>query len=222
MLRDRADVFWLASLLNDPKLRGEAIASLAAYGASICGALSDMLLDESMPARVRRQIPRVLKSIPAQRSVDVLLTAIGHEDLSIRAAVLKALNRLRETAPDLNFENSFVTEQILKEARHYFELYAALAPFQGEQARLLARSLDYRLKCTLERLFRLLGSALPAQGNLQRLSRRFARQRRRAHGRARVPRHYARPQPQAHPYPAARRSRNAAWTAAVNSSAWSR
>ncbi len=161
VLRDRADVFWLASLLNDPKLRGEAIASLAAYGPSICGALSDMLLDESMPARVRRQIPRVLKSIPAQRSVDVLLTAIGHEDLSIRAAVLKALNRLRETNPDLNFENSFVTEQILKEARKYYELYAAMAPFQGEQARLLARSLDYRLKCTLERLFRLLGLRYP-------------------------------------------------------------
>ena len=53
VLRDRADVFWLASLINDSKLRGEAIASLAAYGPSICGALSDMLLDESLPARVR-------------------------------------------------------------------------------------------------------------------------------------------------------------------------
>ena len=133
VLRDRADVFWLASALNDPKLRGEAIASLAAYGPSICGALSDMLLDESMPMRVRRQIPRVLKNIPSQRSVDVLLAAIGYEDLSIRAAVLKALNRLRETTPNLNFDNTFVTDQILKEARHYFELYAALVPFQGNR-----------------------------------------------------------------------------------------
>jgi ATP/ADP translocase len=161
VLRDRADVFWLASLINDSKLRGEAIASLAAYGPSICGALSDMLLDESLPTRVRRQIPRVLKSIPSQRSVDVLLAAIGHEDLSIRAAALKALSHLRECAPDLNFEGSFVTDQILKEARHYYELYAAFAPFQGDQARLLARSLEYRLKCTLERLFRLLGLRYP-------------------------------------------------------------
>lgn len=161
VLRDRADVFWLTSMLNHPDLRGDAIASLAAYGAPICGALSDMLLDESLSARVRRRIPRVLRNIPSQRSVDVLLAAIGHEDLTIRAAVLKALNRLRETAPKLNFENSFVTEQILKEARHYYELYAAMAPFQGEQARLLARSLDYRLKGTLERLFRLLGLRYP-------------------------------------------------------------
>ncbi len=161
VLRDRADVFWLASMLNDPKLRGEAITALAAYGPAICGALSDMLLDESMPVRVRRQIPRVLKGIPAQRSVDVLLAAIGYEDLSIRASVLKALNRLRETAPELKFENGFVTDQILKEARHYFELYAALVPFQGEQARLLARSIEDRLKGTLERLFRLLGLQYP-------------------------------------------------------------
>jgi hypothetical protein len=161
VLRDRADLFWLASLINESKLRGEAIASLAAYGPVICGALSDMLLDETLSARVRRQIPRVLKNIPAQRSVDVLLAAIGHEDLSIRSAVLKALNHLRESAPDLNFDNSFVTDQILKEARHYYELYAALAPFQGEQARLLVRSLEDRLKRTLERLFRLLGLRYP-------------------------------------------------------------
>ncbi|HEX3877553.1 MAG TPA: Npt1/Npt2 family nucleotide transporter [Bryobacteraceae bacterium] len=161
VLRDRTDVVWLASLLNEPKMRADAIDALAAYGPAICGALSDMLLDESMPIRVRRQIPRVLKAIPAQRSVDVLLSAIGQEDLSIRSAVLKALNRLRETSSGLNFENAFVQEQILKEARYYYELYAAMAPFKGEQARLLTRSIEYRLKGTLERLFRLLGLRYP-------------------------------------------------------------
>lgn len=161
VLRDRADIFWLASLLKDSRMRGEALAALTAYGDSISGALSDMLLDETLPVAMRRQIPRVLKNIRSQRSVDVLLAAIGHEDLSIRAAVLKALNRLRETASDLNFENEFVSDQILKEARHYFELLAAMAPFQTGEARLLARSIDYRLKCTLERLFRLLGLRYP-------------------------------------------------------------
>jgi AAA family ATP:ADP antiporter len=93
--------------------------------------------------------------------VDALLAAIGHEDLGIRSSALKALNRLRESSPDLHFENGFVTERIMAEARRYYELLAALAPFQGEQARLLARSLDDRLKATLERLFRLLGLRYP-------------------------------------------------------------
>jgi AAA family ATP:ADP antiporter len=99
--------------------------------------------------------------------VDVLLHSIGHDDLSIRAAVLKALNRLRQTAPNLNFENVFVTQQILKEARYYVELNAALEPFRSHEtdersaACLLARTIEERLKETLERLFRLLGLRYP-------------------------------------------------------------
>jgi HEAT repeat protein len=164
---DKAYVYPLMLALNRPRLRGEAIAGLAAFGPSICGALSDLLADSSQPARLRRQVPRVLKSMADQRSVDVLLAASGHDDLSIRNSVLKALNRLRETAPHLNFEQARVTERILKEARHYFELYAALYPLRGPAAenraatKLLARSIDDRLKQTLERLFRLLGLRYP-------------------------------------------------------------
>jgi AAA family ATP:ADP antiporter len=166
-LKNRAHILTLTSALNRPRLRSEAIAALAAYGPSICGALSDFLLDDSMPVRLRRQIPRVLKNIPDQRSVDILLAASGHEDLSVRTAVLKGLNKLRETAPGLHFESAHISELILKEARHYFEMYAALFPFSnlpGEDracAKLLARSIEDRLKQTLERLFRLLGLSYP-------------------------------------------------------------
>ncbi len=128
-----------------------------------------MLLDETSPVRLRRQVPRVLKNIVDQRSADILIAASGHRDLSIRTAVLKALNRLHESAPGLRFENTFIRDQILKEARHYFELYAALHPFQDPQvenrrpAKLLARSIEDRLKRILERVFRLLGLRYPAK-----------------------------------------------------------
>jgi AAA family ATP:ADP antiporter len=165
--QNKAHLFTLMSALNRPQLRGQAITALAAFGPSICGALSDLLLDDSSPVRIRRQIPRVLKDIADQRSVDILLAALGHPDLSIRVSILRALNRLRETAPNLHFESKTVTENILKEARHYFELYAALHPFQDTKvddrkaAKLLARSIEDRLKQTLERLFRLLGLRYP-------------------------------------------------------------
>jgi AAA family ATP:ADP antiporter len=165
-LKDRHCVFPLVRALAYPRLRGDAISALAAFGDSICGSLSDILLDESAPIIVRRQIPRVLKRIPSQRSVDVLLSAVGHSDLTLRAAVLKGLNRLRETAPSLNFENTFVSDQILREARDYVELSAALEPFRdppdGHPATtLLARSIEDRLRATLGRLFRLLGLRYP-------------------------------------------------------------
>jgi AAA family ATP:ADP antiporter len=165
-IQNRAYVPRLVSRLADPRLRGAAIESLAAYGTKICGALGDMLDDDHLPAAVRRQIPRVLRLIPDQRSAGVLLASINHPDLGIRYAVLKALNRLRQTAPGLNFGAPAVNDQVYQEARYYFALKAALAPFQnkrcpGTAACLLARTIDERLRQTLERLFRLLGLRYP-------------------------------------------------------------
>ena len=166
-LGSRAYLYLLIERLPNSHIRGAVIESLARFGPQICGALGDILLDASAPLPVRRQIPRVLKLIPHQRSVDVLLTHIGHGDISLRGAVLKALNRLRETAPELNFENTYVTEQIYREVRYYFELAAALAPLRDQHAEartagdLLVRTLEERLQRTLERLFRLLGLRYP-------------------------------------------------------------
>jgi AAA family ATP:ADP antiporter len=166
-LGNRAYVPALARRLPDVYVRGAVIESLAGYGPQICGSLGDLLEDRSLPPAIARQLPRVLKLIPDQRSVDVLLRAVDHPDLSIRSAVLKALNHLRENAPGLNFEDRFVTQQIYREARYYFELGAALAPFRNHDplARtatgLLLRTVEERLRQTLERLFRLLGLRYP-------------------------------------------------------------
>jgi ATP:ADP antiporter, AAA family len=157
----------LVEALGDVKLRRQATTALAAFGPAVSDKLSGILLNQDSPRRLRLRVPRVLASIPHQASVDALLAALKCPDLSLRAAVLKALNRLRETAPELNFDNAFVTSQILEEARRYYELNAALAPFReyrdGDScaSRLLARTIEDRLTRTLERLFRLLGLRYP-------------------------------------------------------------
>src|SRR5207244_1071532 len=107
-------------LLPNLHLRGEAVAALAAYGPRICGSLGDILEDRSVAARIRRHIPRILKQIPDQRSVDVLLKATIQSEPQIRDLALRALNRLRTTAPRLHFEAGFITPQIMTEARSYF------------------------------------------------------------------------------------------------------
>lgn len=167
-VRSRASLDRIVCRLDDPALRSVVIESLTAYGAGICGALGDSLADESLPMGVRRQIPRVLKLILDQRSVDVLLKALARPELSIRAAVLRALSHLRETAPRLDYGETFVTEQILQEARHYFELYSALEPFRNHKntptaTGLLTRALEERLQQTIERLFHLLGLRYPPE-----------------------------------------------------------
>ena len=165
-LQNRSYLHAILPKLADPRLRGAAIEALAAYGTRIAGTLSDLLEDDHVAAAIRKQIPRVLRTIPDQRCVDVLIRSINQPNLAVRAAVLKGLNRLRESAPGLNYGDVFVTKQILNEARLYFELNAALAPFRKHQnprtaAGLLAVSIEERLKQTLERLFRLLGLRYP-------------------------------------------------------------
>jgi len=161
-LGDRMHFEPIVRRLSDATVRGAAIESLAMYGPRICGSLGDILTDEKSPTAIRRQVPRVLRLIHDQRSVDVLFTSIGEKDVGIRTAVIKALNRLRESAPQLNFGASPVTQQILDEAKYYYELNAQLAPLRSggrpqTAASLLARTIEARLNQTQERLFRLLG-----------------------------------------------------------------
>jgi hypothetical protein len=135
------------------------------YGARVCGGLGDILLDANTPVVVRRQIPRVLRLIRDPRSVDVLIRSLGAPDLTIRMAVVKALNRLRESAPELVLPKPAIQQQIQSEARYCYELHAFMEPLRaarpGSSASLLVRTLDARVQKTLERIFRLLGLLYP-------------------------------------------------------------
>jgi ATP/ADP translocase/HEAT repeat protein len=162
-LKNRAYVFALAKLLANYQVRGVAIESLALYGAAICGTLGDMLDDPQVPLPVRVNIPRVLKRIPHQRSVDLLLEGLKNADPAVRMASLKGLTRLRETSPGLTFSDAFLKQHIINEAHRFYELSAAISSLKehrerpGSAVSLLARSLDERLRQTLDRLFRLMG-----------------------------------------------------------------
>ena len=162
-LKNRAYVFALAKLLANYQVRGVAIESLALYGSAICGTLGDMLDDPQVPLAVRANIPRVLKRIPHQRSVDLLLEGLKNAEPSVRMASLKGLTRLRETSPGLAFDDAFLKQHIINEAHRFYELSAAIASLKqhsgraGSAVSLLSRSLDERLRQTLDRLFRLLG-----------------------------------------------------------------
>jgi hypothetical protein len=167
VFRSRAYVDGLVHALSVACLRPTAITSLAAYGPSICDTLGDILLDEKVSLRIRRQLPRVLKRIPHQRSVEVLLKGIGHRDIALRTAVLKALNVLRVIAPELGIDNNVMTAQFLSEAHYYFDLNAFLQalrqrkPEPRSATALLIRTCEARLRESLDRLFRLLGLRYP-------------------------------------------------------------
>jgi len=181
VLKNRAYIPVLVKLLADYRVRSAAIDGLAAYGSGICGTLGDMIDDDSLPVAVRANIPRVLKRIGQQRSIDVLLTCYRHAEPAIRGEALKALARLRQEAPSLSFTDPFLKQSILNEAHRYYELLTAAAALTEYRDRahsavsLLARTLDERLRGTMDHLFQLLSFLYPAkemQGTYLALTKR--------------------------------------------------
>jgi AAA family ATP:ADP antiporter len=164
-LQNRMYLDSLLRLLTSARTRGIGIEALTAFGERIAGTLADVLLDTTTPVAVRRQIPRVLKNIATQRSVDALFQAYDEADLSVRTAALRALGSLREKETKLNFGRDSLQQHISREAKYYYETAASLSAFRENQetpaARLLAATLEERLRRTLERLFRLLGLKYP-------------------------------------------------------------
>lgn len=165
-LKSREYFRHVVNALGSPRLRGAAIEALAALGPKIRGSLGDLLLDEAETVRIRRYVPRVLLKMGDQGSVDILVRGLSATNLTVRAAILKALNRLRENKPSLDFGAPALLEQVREEARYYLDLHANLAPLReresnGPATSLVIRTLEDRLRSTLDRLFRLLGLRYP-------------------------------------------------------------
>ena len=165
-LKNRDYLREVVDLLSKPAIRGAAIDSIASYGESVCRNLEEILTDSATPAGIRRHIPRALAAIPVQESVGILRRKLSEPDLTIRYAVLKGLNRIRDTSPQLDYGVDQIRDLILSEAHQYYEIYAALSRFRetqpgGRATALLARTIEVRLNRTIERLFRLLGLRYP-------------------------------------------------------------
>jgi hypothetical protein len=113
-----------------------------------------LLNDTQLPPGTRRLIPRVLRLIHDQRSVDVLMAAANDE--TVRTPVIKALNRLRRSAPQLQFATILIHPQIQTELRLCFLLHAQMKPLRAvakprSPTALLLRTLETRLRQSRER-----------------------------------------------------------------------
>lgn len=126
---------------------------------------------------VRLRIPKVISSIGAQKSVNILMQNIDHDDLALRFEIIKALNGLRSKFPILKFDEQMVMKRILDEVGMYLKTLAVLNSLlqsengsdvvasnghPAQEARqLFVRALEARLDNNLERIFRLLGLKYP-------------------------------------------------------------
>ena len=127
----------LVSLLRNRRLKGRARAALVGYGEPVVDSLAFFLRDQDEDIWVRRHIPGTLAQIPSQKTMDVLVAALGERDGFIRYKVVSALERLRREHPELTLAGESIEKLASPGSATLLQLpVAARQPVrQGEAAR---------------------------------------------------------------------------------------
>jgi ATP:ADP antiporter, AAA family len=155
----------LVALLRHRQLKGRARDVLVGYGEEVIDPLAHFLSDTEEDVWVRRHIPATLARIPSQRSVDVLVEAIGDPDGFLRFKAIEGLERLRQSDEPLTFPREPVEKQAVREANRYFtylSLHDNLFRRGGLAAdSLLGQALEQKMDRARRRAYRLLSLIYP-------------------------------------------------------------
>lgn len=158
-------------LLKDTEHRTLASTALILYNDDFTNEIEQLMLTGKLEEELARQVARIIKHIGTPKSVEYLLTLLNEEDFVVRQEALRGLNHLKNTFPDLTFEEVKVEAHIARELQLYEQTLEALSGLidcprkwstldeaEAEEARLgLINLLKKRLERNLERIFRLLG-----------------------------------------------------------------
>ncbi len=151
----------LVSLMRNRLLKAAARHVLVGYGDDVVDALAYFLRDSDENVWVRRHVPSTLGSIPTQRSLDVLVTALEDADGFVRFKAGAAIERIRRVRADLRLDRPVVERQILPETTRAFgalTLHHNLFVTHGlDRTSLLGRALSEKHERAVNRIFRLLG-----------------------------------------------------------------
>ncbi len=155
----------LLALMRNRLLKSAARGVLVGYGPEILGTLEYVLHDEDEDIWVRRNIPSTLAQIPTQRSVDLLVGALGTSDGYLRYKAVRALGRLRREHPDLVIPAAAIEPHVIRETNRYFNYlslhYNLVHKDPVAKDTLLARALQEKLRRTVDRMYRLLAVIYP-------------------------------------------------------------
>lgn len=154
----------LVSLLRNRHLKGRSRAVLENYGEPVVETLAYFMADEGEDAWVRRHIPSTLALIPSQKSVDALAARLADRDGFLRYKVISALVRLRQSG-NLAFPAAAVEENIVREARHYYE-YLSMRHNLANAGKLAAdplisAALQQKMQRAKNRIYQLLALVYP-------------------------------------------------------------
>jgi hypothetical protein len=131
------------------------------------GLLIDGLLDGATDFAIRRRIPRVLISVPSQRTLDGLALALSDARFEVRYQCGRAMDRILVAEPSLRVDQVRifqVVERELSVARPVWNGHRLLDQFESSDAVMfLDEHLRDRANRSLEHVFSLLVTVLPRE-----------------------------------------------------------
>jgi ATP/ADP translocase/CRP-like cAMP-binding protein len=150
----------LVSLLGHRAFKTAARDALVGYGEDAVEVLAHFLHESQEDAWVRRHIPATLASLPSQRSMDTLVSALEDPDGFLRYKVITAIEHLLRTRPRLAVPSMVLERRVVQETSRYYNsltLRHNLTRSGVATSSLLGCALDDKLDRTLDRIYRLLG-----------------------------------------------------------------
>ena len=149
--------------IGDLRLNADVVDTLAKFEDRILGTLRDHLGDDAVPVKVRREIPAVLAQIGTRGAGDALMENLLVSDAMLRFRILSALNKLRQSHPELTMDTQMVETLLAAEIMGHYRSYQILGTFGNivEADNPVARALRESMSQEVERIFRLLSLLYP-------------------------------------------------------------
>jgi HEAT repeat protein len=158
----------LIDRLAEPALNEVLVTALADFGNRIVGTLRDYLIDESIRAEVRREIPRVLEAIGSPAAQAALVETVLDRDVVLRYHTISALNRLGQAHPDRPTDRKLIESVLAAEIMGHYRSYQVLGTLGGALTASLTdpvNPIEHGLRESMEkeseRIFRLLKILYP-------------------------------------------------------------
>jgi AAA family ATP:ADP antiporter len=151
---------YLLPLLGGSDLREAARRAIVAIGPDTVDALDEALSDTRISTKVRRRIPHTIIRFEPNVAADILQRHLQEEsDGSIRLRILRALNRLQSTHPDVGLDHDLLDHELRATLLRIGRLMGWRAVLEdadsngSQDTELLIAALEDKEKATLERAF---------------------------------------------------------------------
>ncbi len=162
-LRKRRLLPVLLDRISDPGLREEVVDALVGLGDGVVGSLRDQLADQATETGARAEIARALGLIGTLAAGRALMENLLQSDTTLRFRVISALNKLRQTRPELEIDVQMVETVLAAEIMGHYRSYQILGTLGGslDGDDPVLRTLRETMDQEVERIFRLLSLLHP-------------------------------------------------------------